>query len=288
MKIVVFGGNGQLGSDIVSKLTVHHEVFPVNHDQVDITNDIALKECIETINPDVIINTAAYHHVDLCEQNPDKAEAVNDTAPTLMAKLCDEKNIRFIHFSTDYVFDGNKNAPYIETDEALPLNVYGKTKRDGEINILKVNPKAIILRVSGLYGTNPCRAKNGLNFVQLMLKLANEKGEVKVVDDEYVSPTYTVNIAEQIEPLLIADISGIIHSTSEGFCSWYDFAEEIFKYTKTTVLLHKANSNDFPAKVARPKYSVLENMRLKKAGINFMLPWNVALHQYLDSIGYKK
>ena len=288
MKIVVFGGNGQLGSDIVSKLKVHHVVFPVNHDQVDITNDIALKECIETINPDVIINTAAYHHVDLCEQNPDKAEAVNDTSPTLMAKLCDEKNIRFIHFSTDYVFDGNKNAPYIETDEALPLNVYGKTKRDGEINILKVNPKAIILRVSGLYGTNPCRAKNGLNFVQLMLKLANEKGEVKVVDDEYVSPTYTVNIAEQIEPLLIADISGIIHSTSEGFCSWYDFAEEIFKYTKTTVLLHKANSNDFPAKVARPKYSVLENMRLKKAGINFMLPWNVALHQYLDSIGYKK
>ncbi len=285
MRIIVFGANGQLGSDIVDALQKDHEVIPMTHDLLDLSDLQKLEAFLLAEKAEVIINTAAYHHVELCEQNPEKATLLNTHAPALMAKIAKQLHCRFIHFSTDYVFDGDANQPYTEEDIAKPLNVYGLSKRNGEVEILTQNPASLILRVSGLYGTHPCRAKNGLNFVQLMLKLAKEKGEVKVVDDEFVSPTNTKNIAEQVAYVLDKNISGIVHATSEGQCSWYQFADAIFKFTNTQVILHRASSNDFPAKVPRPKYSVLENNKLKQAGLNKMMPWENALKNYLETVG---
>lgn len=282
MTILILGANGQLGADICQVLKTHHQIIGLTHADADITDTSKLKTLIGEHHPQVVINTTAYHHVELCEQNPELAMAVNCTAPAALAALCAESGIRFIHFSTDYVFDGHSTTPYLETDQAKPLNVYGQSKWKGEVEIMKANPDAMIIRVSGLYGMQPCRAKNGLNFVQTMLKLAREKGSVKVVADEFVSPTFTLNVAEQVEALLDSNLKGVVHATSSGYCSWYEFAREIFDYTKTPVELSMAQSSDFPAKVPRPKYSVLENHVLGKHQLNRMDHWKTALHRYLD------
>lgn len=285
MKIAVTGANGQLGSDIVSYLQdAGHEVIALTKEQLDISDVQAIERVMEEVKPEALVNTAAYHHVEHCENNPDMAKQINIDAPAKMSALAKKSGFRFIHISTDYVFDGIKNAPYIESDEAKPLNVYGKTKREGEVKLLEHNPDSIVMRVSAIYGHNPCRAKGGLNFIKLMLKLANERGQVAVVDDEFVSPTNTMNIAEQLAKILSTDVTGIVHATSEGQCSWYEFAREIFDYSGTQVVLNKANPADFPMKVPRPKYSVLENGRLKASGINVMKPWRESLHQYLDEL----
>ncbi|MDP1725686.1 MAG: dTDP-4-dehydrorhamnose reductase [Bacteroidota bacterium] len=287
-KVLITGANGQLGSDLVLSFSQSgYEVIIRTHDDLDIGNFEDVENQLNSIKPDVLINTAAFHNVDQCEAEKDKAILINAEAPAYMARICKELNIRFIHFSTDYVFDGYKNAPYTEADITAPLNVYGTTKMLGEQMIATENPDHLIIRISAIYGQYPCRAKNGLNFIQLMLKLAREKGEVKVVDDEIVSPTATKNIAMQLPALLDENINGIIHMTSEGSCSWHEFAREIFDYTNTPVTLHTASSDDFPAKTPRPKYSVLENTLLKSRGINKMMHWKDALHNYLDELNTK-
>ncbi|MDZ4759039.1 MAG: dTDP-4-dehydrorhamnose reductase [Bacteroidota bacterium] len=284
MKVLVLGANGQLGNDIVSAFEKEHEVIGITHDDIDIGNLSDIHQLLLEKKPNILINTTAFHHVELCEQSPETAELVNAIAVGFMANICKMLHIKFVHFSTDYVFDGEKKTPYVETDFASPVNVYGKSKLHGEKLILENNPNALIIRISAIYGQHACRAKKGLNFIQLMLKLAQEKGEVKVVDDEFVSPTSTKNVVQQVALTLKSDINGIVHATSEGQCSWYEFAEEIFKYTHTKVNLYKGSSSDFPAKVNRPKYSVLQNDVLHKNNINIMLPWKDALHQYLDEI----
>ncbi len=282
--ILVTGANGQLGSDISASLSSKgFKVIACTRETFNLEDHAQTENVLMQIKPEIVINTAAFHHVEQCEADEKKAMLMNAETPQLMARVCSKINSRLIHFSTDYVFDGKKNEPYLETDATAPLNVYGKSKRAGEEKIMNEGEQHLILRVSALYGKHPCRAKNGLNFVQLMLKLAREKGEVKVVNDEFVSPTYTLNIAD-IMPLLIRkNLSGIVHLTSEGSCSWHEFAKEIFDYTQTQVQLYEAHSSDFPAKVNRPKYSVLENATLKKSGIRNMMHWKEALHSYLDT-----
>jgi len=198
-----------------------------------------------------------------------------------MAKVCKELNALFIHISTDYVFDGLKNAPYIESDCAKPLNNYGISKLAGEQMIATTNCRHLIMRVSGLYGLNPCRAKGGKNFVELMLSLAEAGKPIRVVDDEKVSPTFTLDIAKQISKLLTVKDSGICHSTSEGSCSWYEFAKAIFEISKIDANLSKANPGEFAIKVNRPGYSVLENHFLKSRNLNVMRNWREALEDYL-------
>jgi len=289
MKVIVIGANGQLGSDITQVLLSEGlEVVEVNHDKLDIASFPDIEKLLQFEQPDVVINTAAFHQVDQCEENKEKAFLINAEAPGYISALSKKLGFRLIHFSTDYVFDGDKKTPYLESDACHPLNVYGASKYEGEKMILAENPDNIIIRVSGIYGHHPCRAKGGLNFVQLMLKLAREKGEVSVVNDEFVSPTNTMNVAEQTLVLLRTHLRGIVHATSEGACSWYDFAKEIFDYTHTPVKLSSRSSADAPPKTNRPKYSVLENSRLKEAGINIMPDWKTALHRYLDELPGEK
>lgn len=280
--IMITGANGQLGADLVDVLSTYYQIIPITHDEIDLCETERVNELIHSVKPDILINTAAFHHVEKCETETEKAYEVNATVPQHLAAVCAQLNIRLMHISTAYVFDGKQSSPYTETDTAVPLNMYGKSKLEGEKRVLETSPDSLVVRVSALYGNHPCRAKNGLNFVQLMLKLAREKGEVTVVDDAFIAPTFTMSIAEQIVPLLESSISGIVHMNSEGSCSWYELADEIFKYTGTPVKLFPSHTADDPSQVKRPTFSVLSNHVLQTAGINHMPHWKDALHQYLD------
>jgi len=283
MKIIVSGANGQLGTDIVNVFNENGNlVFALTHDIADISDKNAIEEIISQQKPDLFINTAAFHNVDKCEEDIETAMLINSKAAAQLSELSKKYNFQLIHISTDYVFDGAKGKPYIETDETSPLNNYGKSKLEGEKAVLEINPQNVVVRVSAIYGSNPCRAKGGLNFIQLMLKLASENKDIAVVDSEFVSPTNTKDIAKQLVKIAESNLSGIIHATSEGECSWYDLAEETFNYSNIEAKLKRAEPGQFPIKTPRPNYSVLENSVLKNAGINIMPHWKDALHQYLD------
>jgi dTDP-4-dehydrorhamnose reductase len=221
------------------------------------------------------------HHVEHCERQPEEAYAVNALGARNLAVVARDLGCVLVHVSTDYVFDGTKTSPYEETDPPLPLNVYGNTKLSGEYFVRSLLPRHFVLRTSALYGKAPCRAKGGLNFVELMLKLARERGEVQVVNDEQVSPTSTQDLAAQIVALSRCDQYGLYHATAEGSCSWYEFAREIFLLTGTKVKLNVAAPGAFPAKVPRPSYSVLENRALKRRQLNVFRPWQEGLSEYL-------
>ena len=215
---------------------------------------------------------------------PLKAFEVNGLGARNLALLANELDYTLFHISTDYVFDGKKKTPYIETDCPFPINVYGNSKLCGENFIRATAKKHFVVRVSGLYGTNPCRAKSGTNFVQLMLRLAKERKEVRVVDDEILTPTFTEDIAQQIVVLSKVEKYGLYHVTAQGSCSWYKFAAKIFELTGAKVNLLVADPNEFASKVARPKYSVLENSNLKALNVDIMPHWEEGLRKYLKKI----
>jgi dTDP-4-dehydrorhamnose reductase len=284
VKVAVIGANGQLGSDLVAAFSEHGDtVSGLTHAETEIADLASVSRVLKEIQPQIIVNTAAMHHVENCEKEPEKAFAVNAIGPRNLAHAARELDAVLLHVSTDYVFDGAKGSPYVEEDNPLPLNAYGITKLAGEHFVRATTPKQFVIRTSGLYGKSPCRAKGGLNFIELMLKLAKERGEVKVVDDEVVSPTSTAELAQQIVRLSRSDSYGLYHATAEGSCSWYEFAREIFTITDTQVRLIVAAPGEFPAKVPRPKYSVLENRALKSRGLNTFKPWQDALHKYLGN-----
>jgi dTDP-4-dehydrorhamnose reductase len=284
MKIAVTGANGQLGLDVVDAFRANgDEVFPLTHADVEIADLNSAAQCLRKIRPQTIVNTAAMHHVEKCEEQPEKAFAVNAIGARNLALLGKELNATLVHISTDYVFDGNQRHPYEELDVPRPLQAYGITKLAAENFLRAVWDRHFVLRTSGLYGRHPCRAKGGRNFVDLMLKLGKERPEVRVVDDEVVSPTSTCEVARQIVALSRSDAYGLYHATAEGSCSWYQFARTIFELTGTAVHLKIADPHEFPAKVPRPKYSVLENRELKARGLNVFRPWQEGLKEYLET-----
>jgi len=281
MRIAVIGANGQLGSDLVAAFSTNGDaVHALTHSEVEIADINSVSRALADV-PEVIVNTAAMHHVENCEHEPERAFAANALGPKNLAVVARELGAVLMHVSTDYVFDGGKDSPYVEDDNPRPLNAYGVTKLAGEHFVRSTTDKHFVVRASGLYGKSPCRAKGGLNFIELMLKLAKERGEVRVVDDEMVTPTSTVELAQQIVRLSRSSRYGLYHATAEGGCSWYEFAQEIFALTDTPVRLKAAALGEFPAKVARPKYSVLENRALKARGLNVFKPWQDALREYL-------
>jgi dTDP-4-dehydrorhamnose reductase len=287
MKITVIGANGQLGSDVCRVFSeAGHEVQPLNHNTADVADLPALKAALADRRPEVVINTAAMHNLDACEANPLQSFGVNAVGAKNLADLSREMEFAICHISTDYVFDGAKTTPYLETDTPLPLNVYGNSKHAGESFIRTIAERYFIVRVSGIYGVNPCRAKGGDNFVNRMLKLAKTRDEVRVVDDEVLTPTSTVEIARQLEALCCTEHYGLYHATAQGACSWYAFTKKIYELTNTKTKLSIANPNEFPAKVPRPKYSVLENHNLKKIGLDIMDTWENGLRRYLQASGY--
>jgi dTDP-4-dehydrorhamnose reductase len=283
MKVAVIGANGQLGQDVVRAFTEQgDDVQALTHQDIELSDLESVVACLRSAQPEVVVNAAAMHHVENCEQQPEKAYAVNVVGAKNLASATRDLGSVLIHVSTDYVFDGSKGEPYLETDEARPLNVYGRTKHEGEKFVQEINPRHYVLRTAALYGSHPCRAKGGQNFVDLMLRLAKERGRVRVVDSEFTSPTATADVARQIAALSRCDAYGLFHATAEGSCSWYEFAREIFRVADVSVNLEVAAADEFPAKVPRPAYSVLENRGLKSHDLNLFRPWQEGLNAYLS------
>lgn len=280
MKIAVIGANGQLGSDLVSALK-GDEIIPLTHSDVEVSDFNSVSEMFKKYKPQIVINTAAFHNVPECEKDDLKAFIINGLGPKFLSQNCVTHNCILLHISTDYVFDGKKSTPYLEDDSPNPLNVYGISKLTGEYYIKSMMEKYFIIRTSGLYGINKCRAKGG-NFVDNILNLSKQQKELKVVGDQFSTPTYTLDLANQINELIKTDSYGLFHITNQGFCSWYEFAKAVLEFLNIKANLTQINQNEFYSTVKRPRYSVLENGRLNSLGINRMRHWREALENYLQ------
>ncbi|MEK7817296.1 MAG: dTDP-4-dehydrorhamnose reductase [Actinomycetota bacterium] len=281
MKIAVIGANGQLGTDLCGEFSRGgNEVTGLVHDDIEISSIDETGRVLEDIRPDVVINTAAFHVVPECEQEPERAFRVNSLGSLNLARACDRLGCAFVQYSTDYVFDGAKKKPYTEDDMPNPLNVYAATKLAGEYFTRNYCDRHFVIRVAGLYGKVVCRAK-GANFITTMMKAAAERPVVKVVNDEELTPTPTSAIAKNTLALVESGAFGLYHMTANGSCSWHEFATVIFETLKLKTPLEPCSVNDFPLEVKRPFYSVLENRGLKQLGLDLMPPWRDALVDFL-------
>lgn len=286
MRVAVLGANGQLGSDLVRAFRrAGHPVVELTHDQVRVEERASLRDALTQARPDALLNTAAFHHLPRCEEQPERAFAVNAQGALNAARVAADLGAMNVYFSTDYVFDGEKGQPYLETDRPNPLNVYAASKLAGEHLTLAYAPRSFVVRISGIYGRTPCRAK-GESFVRKMARLARERPEVRVVVDEVLTPTPTAEIAARLPALLASGAFGLYHLTCEGSCSWHDFAREIFALLELDTPLLPATAADFPTPFRRPSYSVLENGRLKALAaeggqIQPMPHWRDALRRFL-------
>ena len=275
MKILITGASGMLGYDLQETLK-NHELILFNSKTLDITNKQIVNEKIGKIEPDIVINAAAYTNVDACEKNYDDAYKVNALGPKNLAKVCKELDIPLVHISTDYVFNGEKNTPLKEEDEIGPKTAYGKTKLEGEIFIQKTCNKYFIIRTAWLYGCN------GNNFVKTMLELAKNNNEINVVNDQVGSPTYTFDLAIAISKIIETDDYGSYHLTNSGSCSWYEFSKEIFKLSNINIKVNPVSTEEFPRPAPRPKYSVLSDEKWINKGFKPLRNYKEALKDYLS------
>ncbi|HLP14956.1 MAG TPA: dTDP-4-dehydrorhamnose reductase [Bacteroidota bacterium] len=284
MKIAIIGADGQLGTDLVEACTrAGHSVFPLTYEDIHIEDIDSVSRALTPIHPDAVFNAAAFHNVPKCETEIDQAFAVNAKGPLILATLSESLGYALVHYSTDYVFDGIKHSPYLETDAPNPLNIYATSKLAGEYCALNYARRGTVIRLSGIYGRVPSLMK-GNNFVSIMVKLASEKPEVRVVTDEVLSPTPTSEIAERSLFILNSGRTGLYHLVSEGECSWYEFAEVIWQTLGLTTPLLKTSVKEFASPVKRPFYSALENARYNALpGSVPMTHWKEALIKFLHT-----
>jgi len=282
--ILVTGGNGQLGSEL-------REIAPNYQDynflftdvkDLDITNHSAVAAFIENNNITVILNCAAYTAVDKAESEPELADAINHLAVANFAQIAKDKNIRLVHISTDYVFDGTNHKPYVETDTPNPKSVYGVTKLDGELAMQQINPaNSIIIRTSWVY------SKFGNNFVKTMLRLAETRDEISVVADQVGSPTNAADLAKvilTILPQIENNSVELFHYSNEGVCSWYDFAKAIFEIKEISIKVKPIESKQYPTPAKRPFYSVLNKTNIKERYLLEIPYWRETLRNVCKNI----
>jgi dTDP-4-dehydrorhamnose reductase len=279
MRILLFGAGGQLAREL-EKALVEDEVIGLTHSQVDICDGGAVDTAATQYGPDCLINTAAFHRVDDCEDEVATSFAVNAVAVMNLVRVADRLGAVLVHFSTDYVFDGAKKRPYVETDVPNPLSVYAMSKLAGEQMVRRYAEKYFLVRTCGLYGGAGSRARGG-NFVETMLRLAREGRPIRVVDDQILTPTSAKDLAEKLVPLIRSSKYGLYHMTNTGECSWYEFARRIFRLAAMSPDSKPVSSAEFGAKARRPLYSVLDNRALREAGFADFRPWHEALADYL-------
>jgi dTDP-4-dehydrorhamnose reductase len=281
MKILVTGGKGQLGMDCVQVLRESHEVLAIDIDELDITRLTDLEALVQKFMPNLIINCAAYTQVDNCEIERKLAWNVNVMGTENLVKCSENQGGRLIHISTDYVFDGTKKIPepYVEKDKPNPVSYYGITKYESEKVVRKGADRHVILRPAWMYGIN------GHNFLKTMLKLAlnNPENEIRVVNDQYGSPTWAYGLALQIQRIIDTDAGGIYHATAEGYCTWFELAEYFLKKMQVPHTIIPCTSEEFPTRAKRPKNSILENRHLKEKGINIMSQWQDDIDRFVSS-----
>ncbi len=277
-KFLVTGANGQLGRAICELYTGNPEVEIIKTDvaELDITDVAATVAMIEEVKPYAIINCAAHTNVNACETDVDNAYKINAIGPRNLSIAAAKTGAKMVHVSTDYVFEGNGTVPYTEFDDTNPLGMYGKTKLEGEKFVQQFTDKYFIIRTAWLYG-------DGKNFVKTMLKLSETNDEVKVVGDQIGSPTSTKVLADIINELIFTENYGIFHGTCEGFCSWADFTEEIFRLAGKNTKVKHITTEEFPTPAKRPAYSVLDNYMLKLTTGYTAPDWKEAIKEYIDA-----
>lgn len=300
MRIILIGANGQLGTDLVAVLGSHDVMLAVQpgtagqgdagprYVELDVSDPDQVRAAVTSFGPDLILNTAAFHRVDDIERDARLALQVNAWAAQQMALICREADIPLLYVSTDYVFDGAKRTPYMESDLPNPLSAYGASKLAGELLIRSAWHKHYIVRTCGLYGLAGAMGKGG-NFVNTMLRLGRESEQtgkpVRVVHDQICTPTYTKDLAQQIACLIETDQFGTYHATSDSECSWHEFTREIFRLAGIQAEPTAITSDELNLPARRPPYSVLRNARLQALGIDRMRDWHEALADYLKQVG---
>ncbi|MFC2027583.1 dTDP-4-dehydrorhamnose reductase [Chloroflexota bacterium] len=288
MRVLVTGANGQLGTDVCKALK-NVEFFPFTHDDIEIKSLDSIRQAISSCHPDAVINTAAYVKVNECEIEQDEAFAVNALGARNVAVVCQEIGSKLVHISTDYVFGGefeHRSVPYTEFDTPIPPNTYGKTKLQGDNFVQHFCNRHFVVRCSALFGIAGSRGKGAKrgNFVQTILRLAQEQEMLRVVNDQICSPTYTVDIAHKITELIATDLYGIFHITNKGNCSWYEFAKHIVELSGQSTPVIPITSEEYTQEARRPFNSSLDNYHLRLVGMDDMRPWQEALRSFLEEI----
>lgn len=278
MNILVTGVNGQLGFDVVNELIKrNHKPIRITRENLDLEIIDKIYETLKTITMDGIIHCAAYTNVDKAEDEKEVAFAINAEATKEIAKVAKEKNIPMIYISTDYIFDGEKKKEYKEEDIPSPINVYGLSKLLGEDFIRETLSKYYIVRISWVFGVN------GNNFVNKMIGLSKEKSSLNIIDDQIGSPTYTKDLSRLLVDMIETNKYGIYNATNSGYCSWYEFAKEIFKKLNITININPICSDDYLTKAKRPLNSKLSKEKLIRNGFEPLRHWTFALNEYLSN-----
>lgn len=291
MKVLVTGINGQLGHDVVKELKKRgHEPIGVDREQMDLTVSSQIQECIKTVRPEAIIHCAAYTAVDAAEDNETLCRQVNSYAVRDIAHYAKELDIPMIYISTDYVFNGmkgledmnsdefetSKYLEYVEFDETNPQNVYGQTKLEGELYVKELLDRYYIVRISWVFG------ENGNNFIDTMLRLSKDRKELSVIEDQIGSPTYTKDLAPLLVDMIETDKYGVYHVTNDGYCSWYDFAKEIFRAANIDIKVNPIKTSQYPTKAKRPFNSKMSKQKLVDNGFSQLRDWKLALKDYIN------
>ncbi len=276
MKILVLGCNGMLGHDLMAEFGGVHDVTGKDIEDFDITSPADCRDLIGQAKADIVVNAAAYTNVDGCEADEAGSLAVNAAGVKNVAKACREYEAQLVHFSTDYVFDGTKDSPYLEDDPCNPVSAYGRGKLMGEEYLRKITDNYLIIRTAWLYG------RHGKNFVAAIVQRAEETGRLEVVDDQTGSPTYTVDLAAAVRILIEGDHRGIFHVTNRGSCTWFEFAKKIIEYKgMNDVSITPIRSAQLDRAAHRPSYSVFSCRKFADVTSRTMRFWQIALKDYI-------
>lgn len=279
MKVLVTGVKGQLGYDVVRELTGRKiEAIGVDIEEMDITDAASVEQVIREAAPDAVIHCAAYTAVDAAEDNEAVCTKVNVDGTRNIAQVCKQLDIKMLYISTDYVFDGTGERPWEPEDARHPQSVYGRTKYEGEVAVQELLDKYFIVRIAWVFGIN------GKNFVKTMLKLAETRDSLTVVNDQFGSPTYTYDLAKLLADMIQTDKYGVYHATNEGICSWYEFACAIFKEAGIPMEVRPVTSEEYGAKAKRPANSRMSKDKLTQAGFDRLPTWQDALSRYIKEL----
>lgn len=284
MRAAVIGSTGQLGQDLMRAFG--EETVGLSHQDLDVTDGVGVASAIHSLRPDWVLNTAAFHRVDDCETNPALAFAANALGAFNVARAAADVGAGVVFFSTDYVFGGEereRDNPYEEGDNVQPLNVYGVSKAAGEQLVMQANPRHVVVRSAGLYGT--ATSRKGWTFPELMINKARTDGMVRVVTDQVLSPTFTADLAQKTKELVEEDASGLFHLTNAGECSWFEFARGVFDLAGVEVEMEPIETGETQRRAHRPSYSALRTTRVQEAGLSPMRSWREALGAYLQAKG---
>lgn len=277
--IAVIGASGQLGHDLVAAFS-DVATAALMHEDISIESRASVVAMLERVKPSVVVNTAAFHKVPACETNQVQALLVNAVGVDNLAAECERRGIRFLTVSTDYVFDGEKGAPYLESDEPHPVNVYGVSKLAGELLTRSSNPQHYIVRTSGLFGARGSRSK-GYTFIDRILRQASEGQELRVVTDMHFSPSYTRDVAAAIRQIVERGAFGLYHITNSGNCTWYEFAQHALRCAGLSDTIVPIESTSWNDGVRRPRNSSLAHGRFQQQGLGELADWKDAVERYI-------